>query len=136
MKKIAIRVTTEFDRENVIAWFEKHYPECNKAWKFGIINCVIGDVWLLDNYGHLSGFTQGEVAHGNRIFTDYTIIEGVPTDLSMPSDFKTREQELEECLRKIIKCTGLTMSNTNILKQERGLEFSDAITKAKQLLSK
>ena len=151
MKKIAIRVNTEFDRLNVIAWFEKHYPKCNKQWNFTVRNCEIGDMWLIDKDCELQGFEKEEDLKCLSInLSDYTILEGVPTDLSIPTELdkwvksiepmskilKTREQEVEECLRNIVGCTRQAGNGRNRLNDNKLYIFHLEITKAKQLLSK
>lgn len=99
MKKIAIKVNTEFDRENVISWFEKHYPNCNIGRHWAISDVLIGDIWFITNVGYLFGYEESEPHNQNKIkdSSKYTILEGVPTDLSMPNTetIKTREQELK-----------------------------------------
>jgi hypothetical protein len=78
--KIAIKVLTEWDRLNVIAFFEKHYPNCN--YEIGWTNryVEIGNVWVVSKDNELECYTSTD----NFTSSDYTILEGVPKDLELP----------------------------------------------------
>lgn len=77
--KIAIKVLTEWDRENVIPFFEKHYPNCNSAWRSDSVE--IGyTFWVRKEDGKLFVDDKGYYA----IPSDYTILQGVPKDMELP----------------------------------------------------
>ena len=123
--KLAIKVLTEWDRKNVIPFFEKHYPNCNKL---GIKLTDTDTTYAIVYNNWLGAFN-----HKDKFLSDYTILEGVPTDMGMPSDIKTREQELEECLRELMLFVDEKNSTFEVI---NGFRVSDILTKAKQLLDK
>lgn len=137
--KIAIRVLTEWDRENVIPFFEKHFPNCNGL-RFSCVHIDIGDVLCISDKGILNAYTNDEYwlnYHKEGELSDYTIIEGVPKDLELPKveETKTREQELEECLKEI--CYQLTGEQEceEELEKSLGIRLSSLVLQAKHLLN-
>lgn len=161
--RIAIEVLTEWDKQNVFAFFEKHFPNCNDA-RWDISEVLIGDIWFLNNFGYLFGYEATEIDRQNRIIANYTILEGVPKDMELPKvepnilnpsileaelggilnkmvsekTTTTREQELEELVNKIAKWgkkypKGLTWKNHIATKIEN--EIYGIAEQAKQLLN-
>lgn len=176
--KLAIRVKNEFDRVNVIPFFEKHFPNCN-SWGFVSNFIQIGHIVFIDNVGDINGYppiTERYIVEYK--LTGYTIIDGVPENLELPKSalvelqneyqnkyqgifnllskehnltllvtemdeiirevnkISSREQELEECLRKCH--TGYTMLRS-ILNQYKigGVDVADETLKEiEQLLKK
>ena len=111
--KIAIKVLTEWDRENVIAFFEKHFPECNYS-NWGVRNVDIAELWMLE-YNRRKQIWFLTFAFTEDL-SDYTILNGIPTNMELPKveTTPTREQELEDCLRK---CHSGFVMLRSILKQ-------------------
>lgn len=122
--KLAIKVLTEWDRENVILFFEKHFPYSNYAWETKLV--TIGDVFFIGENGGLYNYDEIYFP----IPSDYTILQGVPKDMELPKvePTKTREQELEECLRYFY-----TFGSLDSLSISEDSKMRD---KAKQLLNK
>ena len=127
--KIAIKVLTEWDRENVISFFEKHFPYSNYAWKTKAV--IIGDVFFIGENGGL--YIDDEVCY--PVPSDYTILQGVPKDMELPTlePIKTREQELEECLSDYITLSSLYGSTSE---SNYTIQLDNLTDKAKQLLNK
>ena len=146
--KIAIKVLTDWDRINVIYFFEKHFPECNKAWHSDSIE--IGFTFWV-SYENLLFWDDD---YSFKTPSDYTILQGVPKDFELPKVdnpilgdnsslskqayingelTKSREQELEKCFSELF----LFVDDKNgTLEVVNGFRVSDILTKAKQLLNK
>lgn len=149
--KLAIKVLTEWDRLNVIPFFEKHYPECNNAWKTNEV--TIGDIfWVSENP---TLYLDDDDFYKTPSY--YTILQGVPEDMELPKvekeyshltnkdeqlsflrsaynslnhDYqltKTREQELEEMFRCFVRTYHIS---------DKWKEFLNNNSEFKQLLNK
>lgn len=135
--KIAIKVITEWDIENVIPFFEKHYPNYNDCNPYKSGDVEEGEIWYIEEYSR--SLTYYNKRYDN--LSDYIILQGVPKDFELPplEPTKTREQELEECLSRLIEYdkkypTGRIYRYSDADKM--CAELDKVIHQAKQLLNK
>lgn len=138
--KLAIKVLTEWDRLNVIPFFEKNFPECNKS-GYMTKEVEIGEFWMLEYVKKWDSYVL--TFNFDEDLSDYTILQGVPQNMELPKVeenrvghwqvIKSREQELEECLLDYITLSSLYGSTTE---SNYTIQLDTLTDKAKQLLNK